>query len=569
MATITSSRYETRDGIVYQEVPSPSLSIGFSGVYTEGDYGTYKTIKVLPNSGHLRITVTPTSATVDYVSSTSTAGAVNYSYTIAPNGPGVPNYTITAGAGANGSISPTGAVAVTAGNNQAFMITPNGGYQVADVLVDSVSVGAVSAYTFTNVQANHAISTSFQALATGTVTLDGAIATNKRTSTVSNAIMVTNTTGTGANRLMLVGVSWNSASTAQNISSVTFTPSGGTALGLTAVKTQQPGPTAYRYAAIYSLLNPPSGQTGIVTVIFSGSVANGIVVGVANFAGVDQTTPLGTPVGAGTTNTTPSVTLTGLNGDELVFDTVFIGGAPPPALTVGASQTRLWTDSISNAGGAASTEQATTTSVTMSWSAASSGPWASAAVPINPATQDTTPPTVTINQASGQADPATASPINFTVVFSEPVADFATGDVTLSGTTGATTATVTGSGTTYNVAVSGMTGNGTVTATVAAGVAHDAAGNATTASTSTDNTVTYVEAVSIAGKVTYDGPTTNPPVVGGVVMSLSGGASQSMATLADGSYGLSNLWAGGPYCVTPSMTLITRRQTALIRTIRS
>ncbi len=49
---------------------------------------------------------------------------------------------------------------------------------------------------------------------------------------------------------------------------------------------------------------------------------------------------------------------------------------------------------------------------------------------------DTVAPTVTINQAAGQADPTNASPINFTVVFSEPVSDFATGDVTLSGTRG-------------------------------------------------------------------------------------------------------------------------------------
>ncbi|HEX2766030.1 MAG TPA: S8 family serine peptidase, partial [Candidatus Limnocylindria bacterium] len=47
---------------------------------------------------------------------------------------------------------------------------------------------------------------------------------------------------------------------------------------------------------------------------------------------------------------------------------------------------------------------------------------------------DTTAPTVTINQASGQADPTNASPINFTVVFSEPVSGFTASDVTLSGT---------------------------------------------------------------------------------------------------------------------------------------
>ena len=113
---------------------------------------------------------------------------------------------------------------------------------------------------------------------------------------------------------------------------------------------------------------------------------------------------------------------------------------------------------------------------------------------------DTTPPTVTINQAGGQLDPTSTSPINFTVVFSEPVTGFETGDVTLSGTAGATTATVTEiapmDGTTYNVAVSGMIGSGTVIATIAAGVADDAAGNDNAASTSTDNTVDYVVPVA-------------------------------------------------------------------------
>src|SRR6185503_16607279 len=109
----------------------------------------------------------------------------------------------------------------------------------------------------------------------------------------------------------------------------------------------------------------------------------------------------------------------------------------------------------------------------------------------NSVTFDNVAPTVTINQAAGQADPTSTSPIHFTVVFSETVSDFATGDVTLSGTAGATTALVTGSGTTYNVAVSGMTTNGTVSATIGVDKAHDAAGNGNDASTSTDNTVTY------------------------------------------------------------------------------
>jgi hypothetical protein len=109
----------------------------------------------------------------------------------------------------------------------------------------------------------------------------------------------------------------------------------------------------------------------------------------------------------------------------------------------------------------------------------------------NTVTYDNVQPSVTINQASGQADPTTSSPINFTVVFSEPVSGFGSSGVTLSGTAGATAKVVTGSGTTYNVAVSGMTSQGTVTATVPAGGATDAAGNTSTASTSTDNTVTF------------------------------------------------------------------------------
>src|SRR5262249_35954423 len=48
-----------------------------------------------------------------------------------------------------------------------------------------------------------------------------------------------------------------------------------------------------------------------------------------------------------------------------------------------------------------------------------------------------------------------------------------------------------GPGTTHDVAAPGSPARGTVIATLAAGVAHDAAGNASAASTSSDNTVTF------------------------------------------------------------------------------
>ncbi len=70
-------------------------------------------------------------------------------------------FTITATAGANGSINPSGAVSVTYGNNKNFTIAPNPSYYVEDVLVDGVSVGAVDSYKFFDVRANHTIAVSF------------------------------------------------------------------------------------------------------------------------------------------------------------------------------------------------------------------------------------------------------------------------------------------------------------------------------------------------------------------------------------------------------------------------
>ena len=68
---------------------------------------------------------------------------------------------ITAKAGANGTITPSGNVTVKAGADQAFAIQPNSGYTVSKVLVDGTDVGAVTSYTFKNVTANHTIEAVF------------------------------------------------------------------------------------------------------------------------------------------------------------------------------------------------------------------------------------------------------------------------------------------------------------------------------------------------------------------------------------------------------------------------
>jgi hypothetical protein len=70
-------------------------------------------------------------------------------------------HTITATAGANGSISPSGSLLVNDGANRSFSITPNTNYHVADVLVDGVSKGSLASYTFSNVTKNHTIEANF------------------------------------------------------------------------------------------------------------------------------------------------------------------------------------------------------------------------------------------------------------------------------------------------------------------------------------------------------------------------------------------------------------------------
>lgn len=80
-------------------------------------------------------------------------------------------YTISASVpGSGGQIAPVGSVPVNSGASQTFTITPDTGYQIVDVVVDTVSQGAIGSYTFTNVQADHAISASF-AISTFTITV--------------------------------------------------------------------------------------------------------------------------------------------------------------------------------------------------------------------------------------------------------------------------------------------------------------------------------------------------------------------------------------------------------------
>lgn len=77
-------------------------------------------------------------------------------------------FAIMAAAGEGGSITPCGTVKVERGMSQTFVIQPEEGYVISDVLVNGQSVGAVAEYTLCDVNADANITALFQKAAVST-----------------------------------------------------------------------------------------------------------------------------------------------------------------------------------------------------------------------------------------------------------------------------------------------------------------------------------------------------------------------------------------------------------------
>ncbi len=148
-----------------------TINLRFSETYN--DPGTDATI----GSAFITVSYTLNGYTYSWSNGATTAtinnlaaGTYTVTVTDASGGTATGSYTvlnplqITASAGANGTISPNGTAVVVSGNNQSYTISPNSGFNVQDVLVDSASQGAITTYTFNNVTANHTISATFAAI---------------------------------------------------------------------------------------------------------------------------------------------------------------------------------------------------------------------------------------------------------------------------------------------------------------------------------------------------------------------------------------------------------------------
>ena len=124
------------------------------------NHGSDQTFTITPATGYhvadVLVDGTSAGATTSYTFTNVTANHT-ISATFVIN-----TYIITASAGTGGTISPSGQVSVQHGDSRLFTITPKKGRRVAKVLVDGVSVGAVTQYTFTNVTSAHTIRATFK-----------------------------------------------------------------------------------------------------------------------------------------------------------------------------------------------------------------------------------------------------------------------------------------------------------------------------------------------------------------------------------------------------------------------
>jgi len=164
---------------------SASITVGNTQQFTSTTAGgstpyTYQWFQKAPGGSYLAVSGA-TSNSFSFVTSIATAtGTWSFILQVNDNVGAAVNSSValvtvnlpkvSASAGFGGSISPSGDVSVNFNENITFSIVANTGYYIADVVVNGGSVGAVTSYTFTNVQGSHTISATFAAVSTTTPT---------------------------------------------------------------------------------------------------------------------------------------------------------------------------------------------------------------------------------------------------------------------------------------------------------------------------------------------------------------------------------------------------------------
>jgi hypothetical protein len=199
-----------------------TASAGANGVITPAG------VSGVVNGGNQTYTITPNPGFAVFalvVDGVQQAGATTFTFTnvtadhyinayFAPSG-----IAITASAGANGAISPSGPTGVTSGSNQTFTITPNPGFAVSALVVDGVQQPAATTFTFSNVTTDHYINAYFAPSGIGITAAagpNGSISPAGATAVTSGSnqtYTITPNTGFAVAALVVDGVTLSGATT--------------------------------------------------------------------------------------------------------------------------------------------------------------------------------------------------------------------------------------------------------------------------------------------------------------------------------------------------------------------
>jgi cell division septation protein DedD len=145
MITVT----QTANGQISPE--TGSVNYGATPTYTITPATGYHIMNITVNEQPVPVT---NSAGQSYkFSAVSADGSITATYAIN-------TYTITVIQTDNGQISPE-TINVNYGKSQSFTITPDAGYSITSLTIDSSTVAIASEYTFSNVQASHTITATF------------------------------------------------------------------------------------------------------------------------------------------------------------------------------------------------------------------------------------------------------------------------------------------------------------------------------------------------------------------------------------------------------------------------
>jgi hypothetical protein len=196
---------------------------------------------------------------------------------------GTQQFTVTASAGSNGGISPSGSVQVNSGSTQQFTVTPNSGYTAS---VGGTCGGSLVGNTFTtnSITANCTVTAAFNQTtpppSSSISRLQGAY--NSSSALIPSLAYPNNVS---ANSLLLVTVTWGSSS-----SNTTPTVSDSLGNSFSLVQVKYDAPMTQGYVLYYAVNTKGAGADTVKVSYASGSNYGGLII--EEFSGIAASSPL-------------------------------------------------------------------------------------------------------------------------------------------------------------------------------------------------------------------------------------------------------------------------------------